>query len=95
MTTQQISTFNICKTVGFEDAQKLLNDGEAFIDQSDSDIQFDFGALKVSNSILVAMMMCWYRKAELDEKKITFLNLPSGVQKIVDISGLSGTLPID
>ena len=95
MTTQQNITFDVCKTVGFEDAQQLLKDGETFIDRNDNDIQIDFGAVKVSNSLLVAMMMCWYRKAELDEKKITFLNLPSGVQKIVDISGLADTLPID
>ncbi len=95
MTAQQKNTFEVCETVGFEDARQLLEDGEAFIERSDNDIAFDFRALQVSNSILVAMMMCWYRKAELDEKKVTFFNLPSGLQKIVEVSGLGSTLPIE
>jgi len=88
------SIFKICESVGFEDAGHLLTEVETFIEQSDSDIQVDFEALGVNNSLLVAMMMCWYRTAALEGKNISFLNLPTGIKKIVEISGLDHTLPI-
>jgi len=87
-------TFKLCEAVGFDDAPTLLGEVEAFIAQSENNIQIDFGALQVTSSLLVAMMMCWYRNAELEEKKICFVNLPAGVLKIVEISGLGLTLPI-
>ena len=89
------NTFKVCESVGFEDAGLLLEEVEKFIEQSESDVQIDFKALQVTNSLLVALMMCWYRSAELEGKRINFLNLPAGVQKIVEISGLDDTLPIN
>jgi len=87
-------TFKVCESVGFQDAQPLMEEVDSFIEQSGSDIQIDFEALVVTNSLVVAMMMSWYRSAALKGKTINFLNLPAGVQKIVEISGLDHVLPI-
>ncbi|MBV1906757.1 MAG: hypothetical protein KUG75_11820 [Pseudomonadales bacterium] len=95
MDAAQDIVFTISESVDYAGVALLMGKVEAFIDQCESRVQLRFTDIEVNNSLLVAMMMSWYRRAELAEKEITFHNLPLGLQKIIEISGLNGTLPIE
>ena len=95
MGTDDAAVFTVEEAVDFSDVHLLFEKVNLFIDQSQDDIRIQFAELSVSNSLIVALMMSWYRRAELAEKKLRFYRLPDSVQKIVEITGLGHTLPIE
>jgi len=64
-----------------------------FADKSDS-LDIDLSQLGRSDSSGLALLVEWYREAEMQNKKITFFNLPSQMYDIARISGLNDVLPL-
>ena len=46
------------------------------------------------NSVLVGLMMGWFRYAHKQEKEITFVDVPTLVDDMIEFSGLDGVLPV-
>lgn len=59
-----------------------------------STLDVDLSQLERSDSSGLALLVEWYREAELQNKKITFFNLPSQMYDIARISGLNEILPL-
>lgn len=59
-----------------------------------SALEVDLTKLERSDSSGLALLLEWYREAELQNKKITFFNLPSQMYDIARISGLNDILPL-
>lgn len=64
-----------------------------FADQTEV-IDIDLSQLERSDSSGLALLVEWYREAEQDGKKITFLNLPAQMYEIARVSGLNEILPL-
>jgi len=56
-------------------------------------LDIDLSQLERSDSSGLAMLIEWYREAELEGKNLTFLNLPTQMYDIARISGLHEILP--
>jgi len=64
-----------------------------FADETDV-LDIDLSQLERSDSSGLALLVEWYREAEQDGKKITFLNLPGQMYEMARISGLNEILPL-
>ncbi len=69
------------------------NQSSLFSDDSDT-LDIDLSQLERSDSSGLAMLVEWYREAELQDKKITFFNLPAQMYDIARVSGLDEILPL-
>lgn len=93
MTCQLTDSFAVQgKEIELDDAEALKIAGAALIDAQPSPIQVDFEALVQANSITVALMLAWYRRAKLQQKSIMFVNLSQELHNIIEFSGLSSVL---
>ncbi|MCU7938171.1 MAG: STAS domain-containing protein [gamma proteobacterium symbiont of Bathyaustriella thionipta] len=64
-----------------------------FSDEMDT-LDVDLSQLERSDSSGLALLVEWYREAELQNKKITFFNLPSQMYDIARLSDLNEVLPL-
>jgi ABC-type transporter Mla MlaB component len=72
----------------------LRDDGEQFIrDDLESPI-FSLTGLEVSNSVAVALLLGWFRRAHRLGKAIVFTDIPADLLNIIEVSGLSEVLPL-
>lgn len=55
-------------------------------------IEVDLGGVNRANTLMVAILVAWYREAQLLQKSIVFVNLSSELRKIVTFSGLQSIL---
>jgi len=78
--------------VVLDQAEAIKSRGMQMIDAGEGPFQVDLGALERANSVTVALLMAWYRHAQLREKPILFVNLSQELHNIVEFSGLSQTL---
>ncbi len=69
------------------------NKNSLFNDDTDT-IEIDLSQSERSDSSGLALLVEWYREAEQEGKKITFLNLPAQMYEIARISGLNEILPL-
>ncbi|MCU7800684.1 MAG: STAS domain-containing protein [gamma proteobacterium symbiont of Lucinoma myriamae] len=65
-----------------------------FADEADT-LNVDLAQLERSDSSGLALLVEWYREAELQDKKIIFYNLPSQMYDLARISGLNEILPLE
>jgi len=89
------AVFNVTQDVDFTSAANLLYKGEKKIDECRESLEVHFDSVSAtSNSLMVALMMSWHRHAQLSDKQVSFHHLPRELRKIVEIAGLSDTLPL-
>ena len=55
-------------------------------------VEVDLGGVKRANTLMVAILLAWYREAHLLQKSIVFVNLSSELRNIVTFSGLQSIL---
>lgn len=78
--------------VSLDEAEALKRQGLKLIDAHQGPIKVDLGELQRANSVTVALLVAWYRRAILQQKPITFVNLSEDLHNIVEFSGLSRVL---
>ena len=74
------------------DAERLKILGLEIINSQDGPFNVGFGGLEQANSIVVALMICWYRHATLASKQIAFTHLSKDLHNIIAFSGLTRVL---
>lgn len=75
-----------------EQAETLKSKGLALIDEATDTVQVQLGALQSANSVTVALLVAWYRAANLQNKSIVFSDVPTSLRAIIDVSGLAEVL---
>ena len=78
--------------VSLDDAELIKRQGIGMIDAQPGPITVDLAQLQRANSVTVALLVAWYRRATLQQKAITFVNLSEELHNIVEFSGLSRVL---
>lgn len=78
--------------VELDDVERLKVRGMEIVDTLPGPIYVDMAELVRSNSVTVALLVVWYRRATLQEKSIFFMNLSEELHNIVEFSGLSQVL---
>ena len=78
--------------IELDDAESIKLRGYRLIDAGEGPFQVDLELLKRANSVSVAVLLAWYRRAMLQDKAIFFVNLSEDLHNIVEFSGLSRVL---
>jgi phospholipid transport system transporter-binding protein len=81
--------------VGFHNLVQIREAGEAAIAAAADGVVIDLSALDNGNSAAVALLMAWYRAAEIQNKSIVFVAAPEELANIVELSGLTDVLPLE
>lgn len=93
MTVQVSEEFEVSgEEIELEDAESIKRRGYGLIDAGAGPFQVDLEHLKRANSVSVAVLLAWYRRAMLQDKRIFFVNLSEDLHNIVEFSGLSRVL---
>ncbi len=66
----------------------------AAAEQAEKALDIDFAGVTAANSLGVALMTAWFRFAQTRGCELRILELPKGLQLIVEFSGLSEVLPL-
>ena len=81
--------------LNFQTVPELWNDNKSSLFEDENEIlDIDLSGLERSDSSGLAILVEWYREAELRDKNITFLNLPAQMYHIAKLSGLNEILPL-
>ena len=81
--------------LSFKSVPELWKKNRSLLSADKSDtLDFDLSQLERSDSSGLALLVEWYREAEVQNKKITFFNLPTQMYDIARISGLNDVLPL-
>ena len=84
--------FLLSGMVSFSNAEKILGRGNELIEQSSVPCHVDLQAVGHANSLTVALLMGWYRHANLNGKSIFFQNLSHELRNIIEFSGLDSVI---
>lgn len=81
--------------LNFDSVAGLWNENKTLLfDDESHNLEIDLSQLGRSDSSGLALLVEWYREAELRNKKITFLNLPAQMYDMARISSLNDILPL-
>ncbi|MEM7096874.1 MAG: STAS domain-containing protein [Pseudomonadota bacterium] len=76
-----------------DDANQLSQQGRTLIaEDSAEQVVIDMSGLSQANSILIAVLLSWYREAELHDKSLRIINPPTSAEAIISFSGLDEIL---
>jgi len=95
MSKAQPAVFPVAELIRFENAAAARQAGEAFLDGCDGDCRFSLAALQESNSVVVALLLAWFRHAHQQDKRIRFVDVPADLLNIIDLYGLTELLPLN
>ena len=74
----------------FQNANAALEQGIAAIRAGET--VFDLGGVRAVDSSGVALLLAWQRQARDAGQKLTFINVPSNIDALVNLYGLDGVL---
>ena len=74
----------------FQNANAALEQGIAAIRAGET--VFDLGGVRAVDSSGVALLLAWQRQARDAGRKLTFINVPSNIDALVNLYGLDGVL---
>jgi len=66
--------------------------GIDLIDASSGEACLDIGVIDHANTLAVGAMVVWFRHGERRNTKVTFVNVPDALRKIIRVSGLTDIL---
>ena len=82
----------LCERIDFANAEAVKREGAQLLGASASPVQVDLGGLQRANTLAVAVMVAWYRRARQQDKAMVFVNLSDELRNIVTFSGLAEVL---
>ena len=69
--------------------------GEQHIAEQRDECTFHLSALEQINSLVVALLMAWFRFAYAHGKSIVYTEIPHDLRNIITVCGLDDVLPLD
>lgn len=85
--------YRLCGRIGFETAVEARKAVERAIDEEAEGLELCLEEVE-GNSVLVGLMMGWFRHAHGQEKRITYSGVPPLINGIIEVSGLDDVLPL-
>jgi ABC-type transporter Mla MlaB component len=74
--------------------QQIGQQTDSLSDQNGDAMVFDLSPLQECNSAAVALLMAWVRYAHAQGKTVVYVGAPADLLNIIEVTGLSQTLPI-
>lgn len=95
MSEAQAVRFPVTGIVTFDNLMAVRRAGEAAIGQADDGVIFDLTGLEQGNSAALALLMAWFRAADRHSRTVSFVGLPTELESIIELSGLTDVLPVE
>lgn len=90
-----MSSFSAPSHVDFKNFAAVRASGEGFLaEESDETAVVDLSSLESCNSIVVALLMAWFRFAHARGREVVYAGAPQDLLSIIEISGLIEVLPL-
>lgn len=89
-----MSPMALPRAVDFDNFRDERARGEAYVDEGGECVEFDLSGLEECNSLAIALLMAWFRYAHARGKSVVYAGAPTGLQDILEVSGLHGVLPL-
>jgi phospholipid transport system transporter-binding protein len=80
--------------LSFTTVLTLLQQGLNYLKSHQQDCIFDLSAVSYSNSAGLALLMAWFRAAQQQQKRLTFVALPQQLMAMVKVTDLQEILPL-
>ncbi len=80
--------------LNFANAAPLFPEGEKLIAAGAGPLTIDLSALLQSNSVVLALLICWLRAARRADRDATIRALPSDMANIAEVVGILEFLPV-
>ena len=78
------------ESLTFQNARAVLEQGCAAVRSGETVI--DLGNIKTADSAAVAVLLAWKRSANKAGTKLTYLNIPAGLQSLAALYGVESFL---
>ena len=85
--------YQLSGDVGFDSALTTRKLVEEALDAEEEKLDLVLAQTQ-GNSVLVALMMGWFRYAHDHEKEIAYLEVPDRISQMIEFSGLDDVLPL-
>jgi phospholipid transport system transporter-binding protein len=89
------AVFDLPEIVRLDNAAEVRLAGEQFLDRASGAVRMDLGALRESNSILVAVLLAWVRHAAKLGRTLRYDGVPAELRQIIELYGVANLLPIE
>lgn len=88
--------FRVIGDVDYENAPTVMSNGLVRIEElrDDAAVVDMSGVKSTAASLVVALMVAWFRHATKSSTEITFVGVPEYLRNVIEFSGLSQTLPV-
>ena len=87
--------FQLPERVRFDNAESVRGAGERFLDKVAGAAEFSLGALRESNSVVVALLLAWVRHARARGIPLRFVAIPADLRNIIELYGVADILPLE
>lgn len=94
MSEAATSDFRVSGPVTFANVTGIRARGEAAIAAGGDRVVLDVSGIEHGNSVALALLIAWFRAAEVAGKSIVFTGVPAELENIVELSGLTDVLPL-
>jgi phospholipid transport system transporter-binding protein len=83
--------YRAAQTLTVANAQTILEDGLRAI--ANGQMHFDLAELSAVDSAAVATLLAWQRAARSGGKSVVFTNIPTNLQSLCELYGVSALIP--
>jgi len=88
----QGNTWQLSGEILVDNANAVLVESAALV-MNDA-LQIDFSAVTNTDTSAISLMMEWQRRAIAANHKITFVNLPEGLESLATLYGVADFIPL-
>jgi len=88
----QGNTWQLSGEILVDNANAVLVESAALV-MNDA-LQIDFSAVTNTDTSAISLMMEWQRRAIASNHKITFVNLPEGLESLATLYGVADFIPL-
>jgi len=87
--------FQVPAIIRADNATAVRQAGERFVDEGPAEIEISLAALAANNSIVIALLLAWVRRARARGKVLRFVAVPDDLRNIIELYGVTEILPLD
>lgn len=87
--------FELPEAIRFDNAATVRAAGERFLEDAPQSARISLAALAESNSVTVAVLLGWVRKARALARTLEFVDVPVGLRNIIELYGVTSVLPLE
>lgn len=87
--------YRVPAVVRFANAAEVRLAGERFLEQAQGPVQISLAELRENNSVVVALLLAWVRRARALDRVLRIVEVPGDLLNIIELYGVATVLPLE